>query len=74
MFSLGFTSSLSAVIEAAPRVAQASSHNVVAPEHLLRSVLETPGSTARAILLGLTAGDFDAAWNATWPAGLRASS
>jgi len=72
MFSLGFTSSLSAVIEAAPRVAQASSHNVVAPEHLLRSVLETPGSTARAILLGLTAGDFDAAWNATWPAGLRA--
>ncbi len=72
MFSLGFTSSLSEVIEAAPRVAQAASHNVVAPEHLLRAVLETPGSAARAILLGLAAGDLDAAWNATWPAGLRA--
>jgi hypothetical protein len=72
MFSLGFSSSLSEVVEGAPHVAQAASHNVVAPEHLLRAVLEAPSSAARSIFLSLAASDLDTAWNATWPVGLRA--
>ncbi|MEU9978912.1 CHAT domain-containing protein [Streptomyces sp. NPDC051014] len=70
MFSLGFTSSLGKAVESAARLARAASHNVVAPEHLLRAVFETPGSSARAILLGLAEHDLNAAWNATWPSGL----
>ncbi|MGC4795620.1 CHAT domain-containing protein [Micromonospora saelicesensis] len=72
MFSLGFTSALTDVVEAAPRIAHTTLHNVVAPEHLLRAVLHSDASTARPLLDSLSGTDLLAAWQTTWPDGVRA--